>query len=437
MSSFMGMRGSGNFAANERPESWLQGILYEYPNGDAPLIAISSMMKSEPVDDPHFHWWTKSLPSQRATVTGSYINAALSTAYVYATHQATHGVTGGVVYMKMSATDIVHFRIGHQVVLRDADRPSVTVLGKVIARQANGNSSYIGLMLLEADDNDPSPATYNISTVDVAIVGASMQPEGSPMPDAIAYNPIEYENFTQIIETPLFITRTAMRTKLRTEDAYLEAKREAAEIHSIAMEMQRIFGVPYSGVGDNAKKERSSMGWLHFIKTYAPNNVSDFPTSSIYAGKTWVQAGKTWLNASLEQIFRYGSNEKLALCGSGALLGINTLAETYGSINLVPGAPAYGIKVKTWETPVGTLHLKTHPKFNQEETMRYSMLIIEPKNMIRRVIDDVTFKADNEFEGGVGKVDGKNESFISEDGCEFHFPNNHGFLTGVGQNNNL
>ncbi len=62
--AFLGMRGTGDWAANERPENWRQGILRLYPNGMAPLTAILSKMKNSSTDDPVFHWWTKSLASQ-------------------------------------------------------------------------------------------------------------------------------------------------------------------------------------------------------------------------------------------------------------------------------------------------------------------------------------------------------------------------------------
>jgi len=49
---FLGMRGDGDWVADQRPLNWRQQILYLYPNGMAPLTAILSMMDSESVDDP-------------------------------------------------------------------------------------------------------------------------------------------------------------------------------------------------------------------------------------------------------------------------------------------------------------------------------------------------------------------------------------------------
>lgn len=54
MPAHLGLRGTGDWMTNQRPESWRQQILYLYPNGMVPLTAVLSMMKSERVDDPHF-----------------------------------------------------------------------------------------------------------------------------------------------------------------------------------------------------------------------------------------------------------------------------------------------------------------------------------------------------------------------------------------------
>ena len=52
--AFLGMRGTGDWVADQRPKSWREFILYEYPNGSAPLTAITAKLKSEQIDDPEF-----------------------------------------------------------------------------------------------------------------------------------------------------------------------------------------------------------------------------------------------------------------------------------------------------------------------------------------------------------------------------------------------
>lgn len=52
---FLGMRGTGDWVTDQRPMNWRKQILKLYPNGQAPLTAILSMMGSESVNDPQFH----------------------------------------------------------------------------------------------------------------------------------------------------------------------------------------------------------------------------------------------------------------------------------------------------------------------------------------------------------------------------------------------
>ncbi len=75
---FLGMRGNGDWVDNQRPENWRQQILYLYPNGMAPLTAILSMMGSESVDDPRFHWWTQSQSAVSGAVDSIWMDAGLT-----------------------------------------------------------------------------------------------------------------------------------------------------------------------------------------------------------------------------------------------------------------------------------------------------------------------------------------------------------------------
>lgn len=435
MGAFLGMRGNGDWATDQRPKSWRETILFLYPNGMVPLTAILAKMKSEAVDDPEFNWWTKTLPTQAATITGVYTDAALATAYT------SGGVVGSLLYIKMAEASAKEFRIGHQVLLRDASDFTVDVNAKVVGKNLNGASSYVQVKLLEADDNSSS---HDLSDADRIIIIGNINEEGAAMPSAIAYDPVKLYNYTQIFRTPLSITRTARKTKLRTGDQYKEAKREALELHSIEMERAFLFGQMLETTGADGKPERTTQGILNCLRANVPANVDDFALNSTYAGKDWLDdgGGEAWLDAYLELVFRYGSNDKLALCGSSALLGINKLAKAGAHFNLTPTTKSYGISVVEWVTPFGTINLKTHPLFSMEPTLQSSMLILEPANLRYRYIDDTSFYGEGQAKQAApgtnsGRRDGTVEEFLTEAGLEMHHPATMMFLNGVGQNNSL
>ena len=433
--AFLGMRGTGDWGADERPKSWREMILFLYPNGDMPLTAVLSKMGEEAVTDPEYNWWTKKLPEQAGAITATYTDSLLGTLYV------SGGVIGTVLYIKLAELVAKEFRVGHQVLLRNSSNYTVDVNAKVVARVLNGASSYLAVKLLEADDN--GGALYIASCDRIMIIG-NINAEGAVMPSSISYDPVKYNNFQQILRTPLSITRTARLTKYRTGDKYKEMKREALELHGIEMEKAFIFGIPTEGTGDNGKPERTTGGLLWFIKNYVPANVNDYTLNVDYSGLDWTDAGggEDWLDAFFELLFRFGSGEKLAMCGSGAILGITKLAKSGGHINLTPSTTSYGMKIVEWITPFGTVYLKNHPLMSQEVSTRYSMILVEPKNLKYRYITDTTFYGEGDAKQAApgtntNRKDGTDEEFLTECGLELHHPDVFMYLNGVGKNNEL
>ena len=436
--AFLGMRGSGDWATDQRPKNWRELILMLYPNGTVPLTAILSKMREELTTDATFNWWTKKLPLQAGAITGIYTDAALGTAYV------SLGALGDVLYLKMAEASASEFRVGHQVLIRCSTDYAVDTNAKVVSRTLAGANSSIGVKLLEADDNSMS---HDLSDSDKVIIVGNINEEGATMPTGVSYDPVKYYNYTQIFRTPLSITRTARLTKLRTGDAYKEMKREALELHGIEMEKAFLFGIPTELTGPNGKPERTTQGIIPFVRTNVPANVDNYQLDTTYTGKSWldVGGGEEWLDAYLEVVFRYGVGEKLALCGSGALLGLARLAKAGAHITLNATTTSYGLKIVEWITPFGNISLKNHPLFSQEPTLRNSMVIFEPQNLIYRYITDTVFfgeEAPNVAQTGPAGVtynrkDGTDEEFLTECGCELHHPDTFMFLDGVGLNNTL
>jgi len=431
MSAFLGMRGTGDWVTDQRPKNWRETILYLYPNGSAPLTAILSKMKEEKVDDPEFNWWTKTLPSQG----GAIVATEIYTDATMATKLAAAATIGQILYVKVAEAVADEFRAGHQVLLRDTSDYTVDVVAKVMAVHKNGASSCITVKLLEADDNS---TTHDLRDADRILIIGNINPEGGSMPDAVSYDVEKIYNKTQILRTPLSITRTARLTRLRTGDAYREMKREALELHSIEMEKAFMWSIMTENIGANGKPERTMNGMVPVIKTYAAANCDDYSLNAAYSGQTWLQGGEEWFDTILEQMFRYGRGEKLVFAGSGALLGINRLAKSSGQIQLTPQTTSYGLKIVEWMLPMGTIYIKTHPLFSYEVTNRNSMVIFEPEDISFRYITDTTFFAEGEKQNtGYTRRDGTDEEYLTECSLEYHFPNGWGFLNGVGLDNNL
>jgi hypothetical protein len=397
------------------------------------------MMGSEGVDDPQFHWWTQEQSAVGGAVAGLYTVPDLSIAYVGA------GVAGDVLYAQITTVLANRIREGHQILLRDSSDWRVDVVGKVTGVTRGTLVSVLAVRLLEDDDNS---VAHDLSDCDTFKIIGNINPEGGEMPDAIALNPVKVYNLCQIFRTPLSITRTARKTKLRTGDQYQKAKSEALEMHSWEMELAFLWGIRTENIGDNGKPERTTMGVINFIRQYAAANCDDYTLNPAYAGLAWNAAGggQTWLNNMLEQIFRYGASEKLVLCGSGFLLGIQALANNLlgggGIVTLAPVPKTYGMDVRSWVTPFGTVNFKTHPLFSYDATTRHMGVVLEPKEISYRYVDDTQFYGEDSkkthSEGyGQRRVDGTNEEYLTECGLEFRLPQKCAVLNGVGLDNTL
>ena len=438
---FLGMRGNGDWVSDDgsgkgtqRPLNWREQILYLYPNGMAPLTAILSMLGSESVDDPEYNWWTQQQSSVMGDVAGVFTLPDLSVAY------AGGGVAGDMIYVQITTALGNRIRQGHQILLRDDTDWRVDVVGKVTIVARGTVNSVLGVRLLENDDN--TGGGNDLTDCNTFKIIGNINPEGGEMPDAIALNPEKVYNYTQIFRSPLSITRTARKTRLRTGNQYQKAKSEALEMHSWEMELAFLWGIRTENTGDNGKPERTTMGVINFIRQFAAANCDDFTLNAAYAGQTWAAGGEIWFKAMLEQIFRFGANEKLCLCGSGFLLGIDALAMAGGQINLQPAQKTYGMQILSWITPFGTIHMKTHPLFSFDATTRNMGILLEPKEMTYRYIDDTAFYGESSSkkhsEGyGQRRVDGTNEEYLTECGLEFGLPQKCAVLNGVGLDNNL
>lgn len=392
MSAILGLRGSGNFTNDERPQNWRESILYLYPNGEAPLTALLSKIRnSQPTDDPAFNWWQKRLPTQRMSINkvGDYAAGDLT---LVVDSGAKDCVAGTILLVESGTSKGELLRV-------DTD-PTVDTSLHVVR-------GYGGVAAGVIEDN-----TF------MTIVG-NVHEEGSDVPTARSYSPTKSNNFTQIFRTSLSLTRTAKKTRLRWDNQgpYREARREALSLHSIEMEKGFIWGEAVETAGALGLPERMTGGVLSFIST---NKGGNFNVAGLLDEDT--------LDNLMEDTFRYGSNEKLVLCGSTFIKAITTLGKRNGTLNVVPQDRTYGMKIIEYVTAFGTLMLKNHPLFSQHPVWRQNALVLDiGKNLIYRYIDDTMFIRNRQAPG----VDASKDEFLTEAGLELHYEETHAYIEGV------
>lgn len=425
--TFRGLRTTSDFVTNARPENWREQIIMLNPAGNTTITGLTTMMDQSKTDDPKFHWWTKALVRQGGTFTAAaiYSDSLLSSAI-------TSLAVGAVAYVKAAADVVQYFRPGHTIRLVEATYLN-DLVGKVTDVLTNGASSYIAFRALTSDSAWTN--SKNVSHATVVLVNGNANPEHGEMPQALAYDPTEYNNYTQIFRTALDISRTALQTHLRTGDQYQQLKTDALIYHGVEMEKAFLFGVPLQYTGANGKPERTTGGLKYFIQTYS-GNTGDYRYDAAFSGKTWLEGGWDWLDGVMQNVNKYDAGTKLILCGSGVLAAFAQLAKAAGFFNLSDATTSYGLKVKRWTTPFGELDLKMHPLLNLEPTTQYTAFFINPSKLKYRYVQDTMFKPDNTWkEGSPTTLDGKSEEYLTECGLELWSPETFGYYTGVGQNN--
>lgn len=425
-----GLRGTVSFAADgslaRRPENWREMVTLLYANGQAPLTALLSLIPSKSTDDPIFHWFEKEQPNPVVTVTGVYSDA-LTTAWT-----AAAKAQGDSVWVKMSAADVTHFKLGHVVAV---SAPTSSDLTKnrfnmliTATPTVNGASSYITGKIVSAAFTSLASASYTSGKP----IGTAY-PEGDVLGTAISYDPSEVSNYTQIFRNSLENTRTAAKTRLRTGDQIAQAKKEALELHTIEME-QAFFhnGPKYVTTGSNGQPLRLTAGIRGAITT----NKWDFRAATGVGSTTWAgsaadaQKNYNWLLDRLEEIFRYGSNTKIGFCGNGVVLAIQKLILAMGSslISVSSEQLNYGFKVQNLICPFGELLLKTHPLFNLDAATRQECVILDTEKLTYRYVDDTQYKPDR----GANDLDGSKSEYLTECGLQLGYEKTHAILNGLG-----
>jgi hypothetical protein len=244
----------------------------------------------------------------------------------------------------------------------------------------------------------------------ILIIGSS-HPEGAGAPSAIAYDPSVVTNYCQIFRNSLEQTNTARATHLRTGDQYKNAQRECLLLHQIEMEKAFLFGVGDGAqVGTNGQPQRMTRGMLFHITS----NVKD------WSAGVDIDSFEDWC----EDLFRYGSNEKLWLGGAKTINVMNKLARINGHMEMVSSDKTYGMDIQTWLTPFGRLNFKLHPLFSENATFNKWAFIFDMPQLRYRFLKgrDTKFLANRQ----APDYDEVKDEYLTEAGLEGRFQEAHG-----------
>jgi hypothetical protein len=393
MAATLGLLGTGSFQADERPKNWREGINRLYPNGTGALTALLAYLDSEATTDPEYNWWEKSLPT-RAVI----INFGAGYAAGDTTFTLDDGSGGDPGKILRKGYILKNMRTKEQMLV-SADPAAGTSVDVI---RAFGETAAAALL-----DND-----------ELRVIGNANE-EGGPLPTPIHYDATKRSGLAQIFRTPLYLTRTAKQTRLRTEESKRQAKIEALEMQSIDMEFAFLWGEQKETTGDNGQPLRATRGVVRAIEANAPANDNTATGSSL---------DETELLGYLEPIYRFGSTEKLWVCGSTALNVLTNIAKAGTQLQAAPGSEVvYGMRLRRFMTAFGDGLIRQHPLFNLYADWRKVILIIDMANLRYRYVTDLQYLRNRQNPGD----DASKDEFLAECGLEIRHGQTHGIIRDV------
>lgn len=382
---YLGMRSTYDLVDGERPKEWRLGIMEQFPDA-APLCHVIFRAGKESSSDPEFSWWERGYdPKELITHAGD------------APGQITLGSQTYADTLHVEGTGADYCRKGTVLLnARTMERVAVT------ADPSDSTHLDIRRGIGDADSTVEAAWAHD----DVLVVIGTAFAEGADVPKAIAWDPVKFHNFTQILRTSCDYTRTASKTRLRTEQLKNRAKKETLKDHMIDLERAFLFGRPYE-VGAAGDITRYTGGIFYFCEGGLEYDFS--------LGLT----RKLWRELQYDLSQGGGSDEVLLLAGSTMIMCLEEMAEDSGLVmQEVAKTDTFGMRMKKWVNSLGqTILVKEHAQFSRSAEFHDSGIIVDPAELYFRYVDDTEFLP-NRQDPGSDKVVGE---YLTEAGLEVHF----------------
>jgi len=458
----LGLPSSAKFAAEgDRFYNHRRQILHSYPNGKSPLTGILSMTPEEPTNDSIFLWPEKRYFSPKTTLRGT--SPVTSTAP--STGDADDGtaiVTGarGITtdyWIKVATT--VDLKPGHVLRIEtDESQWWVTAVTRGVSSEVT--NGFVKVRLLRAYTVGVVATVFAAGTT-VRVIGSAYG-EGAAAGNVTATSvkrPYWIQNTTQIFRDIFKFPGSVLQMGLKWDKTgpYKEKAHDTVVDHMTSLERALLFSkrstttrASLDGVQEDTTV-RTMSGIIEFLElwdagstgltidgaTYAPyafksQSTSDTDDQKRIITNTAGTISVDKFNGWAEKTGRYHtnkSNEKLVLCGSGAMMALAKMFRMNSSFQVRYGEKAYGLSIVTVTTPFGDYHLVTHPLFNEDTTFTYYMLFLDIWNLkYRPLTNRDTHLLKNRQNNG---DDFRADEFLTEAGLEMWMPESHMLVKNV------
>ena len=320
----VGLLSTVNILQDLQEVSFAQAIMRLMPNGSAPLVALTGLLKEETATNIEHGYFSKTMVFPSGTANAHLIGDTVITFSSGGTH--------------IAVGDLLLNENTNEIMLVTA----VTSPTAITVQRAAGSTAAAAI-----------GAGNNLRTVGNAFE------QGSNRPAAINILATRHVNNTQIFRNSWAVTKTAASIpQIAGLGQVAENKQDCAALHATAMEKALFFGERFMGTR-LGQPFHTMEGIIPRVRAAASGNVT-----LLGATTNWTQ-----LEAAIDPVFQTVSdprsgNIRTAFVGGTAMRVMTNIARLNSNYQLIPEKTSWGMRISSFQTPRGVIELIEHPLFN-------------------------------------------------------------------------
>lgn len=305
--------------------SFASQMLRRYPNGSAPIFALTSQSGRSKAKSSTHGYFSKTLNFLTIVLAAPVTNVATSMVV-----PTTAGITVGMTFYNRTTREIVR----------------VTAI-------TNGTTLAISRAF------GRTAGTAMVATDVLVNIGNAFE-EGSVRPEVRRLTTQYVPNYTQIFRNAWALTDTARASYSEMGISNIaENKGDCSLFHSIDIEAAMIWGQPKMDT-TGPTPVHATQGILDAIEQYCPEN-----SNTAAATTTFDQ-----LVALLEPAFKYSTNlgnakERVAFGDAQSMKVLNSIGRKSGQIQMTTSETRFGMKYTSFQFYKGTIDMIEHPLMNE------------------------------------------------------------------------
>lgn len=336
MPNFTGVFNSDQFPTNMAKLSFSQMITRLMPNGQAPLFALSSMIKTETAVQREHGFFTKTMVFPAFVLNGAIADAITS------------------VFTVVSTVNLLPNMIMQAVSTREN-----IIIDSVL--------SATTIQVIRGVGSVAAGAVAD--TIEWVQVGNAFE-EASVRPNALNIQPVRVTNLTQIFRNTWALSETVRATLTIAGDTNVaESRQDCAGFHAADIEKALFFGQKSQGTR-NGQPFRTMDGLVSIV-----GNLTYYPSSYAAANVTTLGSTTTFtqLETALDPMFNQSTdpkvaNERILFVGGVAKRILTAIGRMNGTYYITDGQTSFGLQFQSFKTSRGSFKMIEHPLFNTNTT---------------------------------------------------------------------